>query len=267
MDRTLVLKMPKGPPGGDPPGDYSLVTSTVYGTKDAPKGWYKNLHQTMIQKGFKAVPHEAAAYSLVNDKGELEGLAIVHGDDLLWTGGAEVERRMQEVCDVYKFGKVEKNVFKYCGRDVVKDKDGIHITCPNLIDRVRPIYLTAEERKKKEAKITEVHRQQLRSIIGSLAWLARVCRPYLAYAVSKLQSNVHTATFEDIRYANTVIAIAHKTKTAGIHYPLQAFRFEDAVIIGLQDSSFANDGINAEGKKLGFRSQSGRLLTIVFGTA
>ena len=266
MDRTLVLKMPKGPPGGDPPGDYYVVTSTVYGTKDARKGWYKNLHQTMIQKGFKAVPHEAAAYSLVNDKGELEGLAIVHGDDLLWTGGAEVERRMQEVCDVYKFGKMEKNVFKYCGRDVVKDKDGIHITCPNLIDRVRPIYLTAEERKKKEAKITEVHRQQLRSIIGSLAWLARVCRPDLAYAVSKLQSNVHTATFEDIRYANTVIAIAHKTKTAGIHYPLQAFRFEDAVIIGLQDSSFANDGINAEGKKLGFRSQSGRLLTIVFGT-
>lgn len=151
---------------------------------------------------------------------------------------------MQEVCDVYKFGKVEKNVFKCCGRDVVKDKNGIHITCPNLIDRVRPIYLTAEERKKKEAKITEVHRQQLRSIIGSLAWLARMCRPDLA--------------FEDIRYANTVIAIAHKTRTAGIHYPLRAFRFEDAVIIGLQDSSFANDhDVNSEGKKLGFRSQIG----------
>ena len=47
--------------------------------------------QTMTQKGFKAVPHEAAAYSLVNDKEELEGLAIVHVDALLWTGGAEVE--------------------------------------------------------------------------------------------------------------------------------------------------------------------------------
>lgn len=75
MDRILVLKMPKGLLGGDPPGDYYVVTSTVYGTKDAPRGWYKNLHQTMIQTGFKAVPHEAAAYSLVNDKGELEGLA------------------------------------------------------------------------------------------------------------------------------------------------------------------------------------------------
>ena len=97
-----------------------MVTSTIYGTKDAPRGWYKNLHQTMIQKGFKAVPHEAAAYSLVNDKGELEGLAIVHVDDLLWTGGTtEVKKRMQEVCDVYK---VEKNVFKYYGKDVVKTR-------------------------------------------------------------------------------------------------------------------------------------------------
>ena len=215
MDRTLVLKMPKGLPGGDPPGDYFMVESTVYGTKDAPRGWYKNLHQTMVKRGFKAVPHEAAAYSLVNERGELEGLAIIHVDDLLWTGGPEVERRMQEVCDVYKFGKIEKNNFKYCGRDVVKDAGGIRITCPSLIDRVRPIYLSAAERKRKEEKVTEVHRQQLRSIIGSLAWLARVCRPDLSYAVSKLQSNVRTATYHDVQYANTVISIAHKTKNEG----------------------------------------------------
>lgn len=168
-------------------------------------------------------------------------------------------RRYAMSISLARWKNVEKNVFKYCGRDVVKDKDGIHITCPSLIDRVRPIYLPV--RKKKQEKITEAQRQQLRSIIGSLAWLARVCRPDLAYAASKLQSNVHTATYEDIRYANTVTSIAHKTKSAGIHCPLRAFRFEDAVIVGMQDSSFANDhDVNSEGKKLEFRSQSGRLL-------
>ena len=40
--------MPKGLPEGDSPGDYYIATSTVYGKKDAPRGWYKNLHQTMI---------------------------------------------------------------------------------------------------------------------------------------------------------------------------------------------------------------------------
>eukprot|EP00435_Cladocopium_sp_Y103_P000814 s912_g1.t1 len=79
MDRLLVLKMPRGLPGGAQ-GDYYVVSSTVYGTKDAPRGWYKNLHGTMLQKGFKPVPHECAAYSLVDDKGELAGLAIVHVD-------------------------------------------------------------------------------------------------------------------------------------------------------------------------------------------
>ena len=39
IDRILVFKMRKGVPGGDPPGDYYyVVMSTVYGTKDAPRG-------------------------------------------------------------------------------------------------------------------------------------------------------------------------------------------------------------------------------------
>eukprot|EP00435_Cladocopium_sp_Y103_P008415 s912_g2.t1 len=170
---------------------------------------------------------------------------------------------MKEVCDIYKFGKIEKDHFRYCGRDVKKDKDGIHITCPSLIDRVKPIYLTAEERKKKEQPVTEAHRQQLRSVVGSLAWLARTCRPDLSYAVSHLQSNVTQAKFKDIQYANIVISIAQKTKDVGITYPLKAFKFEDAVIIGMQDASFANDHeLNEAGKRLGLRSQSGRLLCL-----
>ena len=100
-------------------------------------------------------------------------------------------------------------------------------------------------------------------MIGSLAWLARVCRPDLAYSVNYLQSRISQATYGDLAFANKVIAIARASKNIGLHYPLKAFDFDKAAIVGLQDASFANDAeVNEAGKTSGFRSQSGRLLCL-----
>ena len=118
LDRTLILSMPKGGIAGEPDGRYYMVSSTIYGTKDAPRGWFKNLHQTLQEKGFRPVPHESASYVLNDKKGELLGMVIVHVDDLLWTGGIEIEKKMQEVCSIYNFGKIEKDEFKYCGEEM-----------------------------------------------------------------------------------------------------------------------------------------------------
>ena len=147
LDRTLVLSQPKTGIPGVESNMYFLVSSTVYGTKDAPRGWYKNLFQTMISYGFRPIPHETAAFVLNGADGSLQGLAIVHVDDLLWTGGKAIEEKMEKVCAHYRFGKIEKNSFKYCGREIRKDEKGIHVTCPHLIDRVKPVYLTIAQRK------------------------------------------------------------------------------------------------------------------------
>ena len=262
MDRILVLKMPKGLPEEDQ-GEYYVVSTTVYGTKDGPRGWYKNLHTTTMKVGLRPVPHEQAAFVLNDENGGIAGLAIVHVDDILWTGRKLMEEKMQEIINIYKFGKVEKNDFKYCGRQIVKDSTGVHVTCPSLIDRVKPIYMSTAERKNKQGAVTESYRLQLRSVIGSLAWLARVCRPDLAYSVNYLQSRVSQATYGDVAFANKVIAIARASKNVGLHYPLKAFDFDKAAIVGLQDASFANDSeVNEAGKTSGFRSQSGRLLCL-----
>lgn len=55
------------------------------------------------------------------------------------------------------------------------------------------LYLSTEQRKNKDGKVTEEVKGQLRSVIGSLAWLARVCRPDMSYGVSRLQSAVSDA--------------------------------------------------------------------------
>ncbi len=263
LDRTLILSMPKEHPEANAAEKLYKVSSTVYGTKDAPRGWFKNLNKSMLEIGFRAVPHEAAAYVLNHPDGSLAGLAIVHVDGLLWTGGSYIESKMKAICEKYKFGKLEKNEFKYCGRNIVKDLNGIHVTCPNLTDRIRPIHLTVEQRKQKKQKVDDEVKNQLRSIIGSLAWLSRVCRPDLAYAVSKMQSDVHQACYEDVAFANSIVNIAKKTKNKGLCYPIKPFDFDNIMIVGIQDASFGNDAdISQSGCKLGLRSQSGRLLCL-----
>lgn len=36
---------------------------------------------------------------------------------------------MKAICDKYKFGKLSKNEFRYCGREVKKDAQGV-VKCP-----------------------------------------------------------------------------------------------------------------------------------------
>ena len=255
MGRILALKMPKGGIPGEPDGRYYVVTSTVYGTKDAPRGWFKNLHQSLVHEGFQAVPHEVAAYKLLEEDGSLAGLVISHVDDLMWTGGKTIEGKMKNICERYQFGKIESDRFRYCGRDIVKDEKKISITCSSLIDRVRPIFLNAEQRKNRTQRVSDHIKGQLRSVIGSLAWLGRVCRPDLSHAISRLQSCVHQATYEDVIFANQIINLARRTKDEGISYPIGAFKFEEAMIVAIQDASHAADfDVSGSGKKLGFRS-------------
>ena len=248
LDRTLILSLPKDGVPVLKPNMYYIVSSTVYGTRDAPRGWWKNLDGALRKKGFHPVPFEPGAYTLLEEEGVLAGLLITHVDDLLWSGGLLIEERMKEICEHYKFGKIECDSFRYCGRNITRDADRVYVKCDILIDRVRPIWLTHE---------------QLRSIIGSLAWLSRVRRPDLAYAVCKMQMSVSSATYEDVKYANSIVALAQKTKEVGLAYPVSAFKLENAMILAIQDASHAADyEASSSGARMAHRSQSGRLLCL-----
>ena len=85
----------------------------------------------------------------------------------------------------------------------------------------------------------------------------------LAYSVNYLQPQVSQATYGDTAFANKVISVPRNSKDKGLHYPLKAFELEQAVVGGLQDASFADDSsVNEPGKKLGFRSQTDRILCL-----
>lgn len=65
------------------PEEYIIALMSVYGSKDAPRGFWLELCQTIIDNG--VVEIEPAFYALIHE-GECHGLLVTHVDDLLWTG-------------------------------------------------------------------------------------------------------------------------------------------------------------------------------------
>ena len=59
---------------------------------------------------------------------------------------------------------------------------------------------------------------QLRSVVGSLAWVARKCRHQLSYGVNKLQSVRGTATLDDLRFASKLLQEAKDSSDDGLFF-------------------------------------------------
>ena len=100
--------------------------------------------------------------------------------------------------------------------------------------------------------MSNAQRTMLRSVIGSLAWVARATRPDLAYRVNALQQRVTTATIETLREANRVVALALNDPDRSIvyraHLPWQPGKL---AVVTFCDASFAAEQ--------GHKSQRGRL--------
>ena len=263
-----MLSMPKGgAPYDMEKDDLIVVSTTVYGTKDAPRGWFKNLDGTLVGHGLRRVPMEAGFYVLNGEREDgstyVRGLLLIHVDDLLWSGDEQLDQIMAEVQRTYHFGSLEVEDFKYCGRRLQQTERGISVTCPELISRVRPIALDQRRRGQRDQLATESEKNQLRSVIGSLNWLVRVCRPDIAYSVARLQSAMARPIVQDLVDANGLIKYVTKTKSEGLFYPKGAMVVEELMIVAIQDASYGADfDVRVSGQKLGHRSQSGRVLCL-----
>ena len=183
-----------------------------------------------------------AAYVLQDNKSGLQAIVIAHVDDLLWSGTQAMDKVMDEIIKEFKFGAIEfGDKFDYCGRTVEQSRDGTTVNCPNTAAKVRAIYLDPERRE----------RNQLRSVVGSLNWLVRVCRIDIAYEVHRLQAVMQKALVEDL--------MPHK----GMRFKYEAFDIHDMTIYSITDASVGADyDISKKGEPMGNRSQSGRLLLL-----
>ena len=139
-------------------------------------------------------------------------------DDMLWATKPGYEDRVQQLLDRYTIKTVEPGTFRFCGREVIQHSDfSVSFRCKDTTEKIEPVRYDPEGRKQTDlARDHEI--AQLRSVFGSLAWVARQCRPQLSYGVNKLQSVCGTATLDDLRFANKLLQEAKESSDDGLFF-------------------------------------------------
>ena len=124
------------------------------------------------------------------------------------------EDRVQQLPDRYMIKTVESGTFRFCGREVIQHSDfSVSVRCKDTTEKIEPVRYDPKGRKQTD-RDHEI--AQLRSVVGSLAWVARQCRPQLSYGVNKLQSVCGTATLDDLRFANKLLQEAKESSDDGL---------------------------------------------------
>ena len=94
----------------------------------------------------------------------------------------------------------------------------------------------------KDRRLTREEQEQLESVIGSLAWIARVCRIELLVRVSKLQQEKRTATRATAHACNQVVRYAKEHSDRGLVFRSGVIDWDSEVVIGtVADASHADE--------------------------
>jgi hypothetical protein len=168
------------------------------------------------------------------------------------------------------FGTEEVGSFRYCGTEIEQDRQTFEITlsCKHTSERLSPISIPAARASDPSSPVTHEEREQLMSIVGSLMWICRCCRPGLSYGVSRLQSMMPCATIEEVKLANKLVKIVLESLGQGlvfkpvIPWPSHPGEPVRMCLAAVSDASHGNESEYQDDWKVreNFRSQGGKLV-------
>ena len=170
-----------------------------------------------------------------------EGLSVGQSSSVSERTGRPVE----------SIGQEESGTFRFCGREVIQHSDfSVSVKCKDTTEKIEPVRYDPKGRKQTDlARDHEI--AQLRSVVGSPAWVARQCRPQPSHGANKLQSESGTATLDDLRFANKLLQEAKESSDDGLFFKSGLFIWDKMKMPTITDASFGNES--------NFRSQKGRM--------
>eukprot|EP00973_Karenia_brevis_P086215 11957573-Karenia_brevis.AAC.1 len=81
----------------------------------------------------------------------------------------------------------------------------------------------------------------MRSVVGSLSWIARQLRPEYAYLTSNMQSVVSCAQVKQLEACDRILQDMKSTADIGLTFMTGKFEFSDSLLITCTDASWAHD--------------------------
>jgi hypothetical protein len=188
-------------------------------------------------------------------KGEprVRGILGVHVDDGIGAGDSYFKSIIQKLRGIYDFGAYYEKEFTFCGVHYKQwDDSSIEMDQVDYIQKIEPIDVGRSRRSQPEADVTEMEREHLRRLCGSLQYAAVHTRPDLSAKTGMLQSMVTRAKVKHLLEANRVLMEGKKHPVCLMMVPIQE---ELVAFCAFSDASFSSS-----------KDLSSRQGTLIFAT-
>lgn len=244
LEKDVFMRMP---PGYRKFGKILELQKALYGLRESPLLWQRELTTTLQGLGFKTVAHEPCCMTK-------EGIIIFfYVDDIVLAykkkRESEVQSIMNNVRKKYKLTGGEPLQW-FLGIEIIRDRERrlIWLSQSDYLDKIANLADQTERRHdtpmRREELVPYAERATLASIrryqrkVGSILYAAVITRPDVAFAASRLARFNANPGPEHHEAADQVLLYLRKTK-----YLALQFGGEDVFIVA-SDASFADNTID-----------------------
>lgn len=245
LDNEVFMEQPPGFCDQNKPDFVCRLRRSLYGLRQAPRQWYKRLHQALVKHGFEVSPADSSLFRYVHNNVII--FALVYVDDIIMTGSCSVTLNNIIVSLHSEFllkdlGKLEY----FLGMEAVHTKSGLLLTQQkyitdllqkaNMLD-CRGISTPAATKTPVSIASHQFTDPTLyRSIVGGLQYLS-LTRPEVCYSVHKVSQYLHAPTEENWSSVKRILRYLKDTAS----YGLLITKSKDTALNVYSDADWASD--------------------------
>ena len=204
MLRTVHVKPPRDIRKD---GKLWLLLKPMYGLQESGRCWYVTVDLYLTSLGGKKTTADPACWVFHHD-GRFMGFFALHVDDALYAGTPRFhDTVMKSIFSKFKFGKLEEGDFKLLGWNMQTTKEGeISISQQDYAKaKLKRCDLKKPPTKQYRDPLDPKQTSQLRSLTGSLRWMADQTRPDVAFACLHLNCMANKPTWNEVIVYNDAV--------------------------------------------------------------
>ncbi|WAQ84758.1 hypothetical protein PtA15_5A331 [Puccinia triticina] len=225
LQEPIYMEQPPGFEDSQHPDWVCEVHRSIYGPKQSPREWNRELHDGLVQAGLQQSKYDPTLYFTI-ENGALAGAVTVHVDDLAIVGEPSfVDPLIDSLGKRFKIGANEelhhflsmkidrdaKNCLLYISQShYISDLQKRFLSGPSVLVRTPTDSLFKDLVPRKEGELASSGPYP--QLIGALLWASQCTRPDVAFAVNRLSQFLRDPSDSHWRAALRVLHYLVSTK-------------------------------------------------------
>ena len=240
------------------------LKKVVYGLCDASRNWYLRVAEVLQNLGMKVCKYDNAVFLF--RKGDLQGLVLVHVDDMLYFGTDEfLTKVVKPFKETFRISKEETSVFRYVGINVIQTDRCITLDQNQYLNNMSGDLIAKEAQRDKFRFASEEEKKSFRQGIGQLGWLTSISRPEASFDYCVLSTRQTRPQISDfLQYKKTV----RDVKNNDYKIMMKKLDMRSLELTVFSDASFGNlsGGASQLGYMIFLSDKNGNAVPIVWAS-